>query len=107
MRFIAFLLLLAFFQKMGLELWLHHLLHEPQGIQASVRDSKDKALLRAAVIQCNCLDDTLMPLIQSEDFVYAAPQKHFSLLLTPSYASTLSRDKVFLTLRGPPVSSIL
>lgn len=106
-RTVAFMLLLAFVQKLGLELWLHDWLHEPQGVHLLVPRDRDKASLQQSPIQCHCLDDTLMPLIQSASFTYAAPHKQGSALPASGYVSVLSTLRIFSSLRGPPTGGTL
>ena len=130
MRWVAFLLLLAFFQKMGLELWLHHWLHDPPAIHFSATsvntpaeghayipaatgvkhlrsDHCAEASLQQQPVKCSCLDDTMMPLIGSDGYVYKAPPiQRLTFLLAP-YSSALSEDKTFPALRGPPAASFL
>lgn len=107
------MLLLAFFQKLGLELWLHHWLHEPRegihlvvpgtpGVTPEERDNSTS--LHQSPISCNCLDDTLMPQIEPAPFHYEASQKHLIALLREEYSSILSSDKIFSALRGPPTA---
>jgi len=115
LRLVAFLLLLAFFQKMGLELWLHHWLHDPPAVHSAgaidihpgTPGEKDRAFLQQLPVKCSCLDDTMMPLIGSVAYVYKAPAKQPIAFLPTPYSSALSNDKVFPALRGPPAASFL
>lgn len=104
-RIVAALLLLVFIPKAGLELWLHHFLHEtPAAAQvrpvASVRG--DHARLQQEPLHCSCLDDTLMPLIGSGVYAYEAPAQSAIALVRTGDVSAASRDPFFSALRGPP-----
>jgi hypothetical protein len=101
-RVVAFMLLLAFVQKLGLELWLHDWLHVPQGVHALAPGDRDKASLQQSPVQCHCLDDTLMPLIGSASFTYAALHKHWTSLQSSGHVCALSIFRIFSSLRGPP-----
>ena len=99
-RFVACLLLLAFVQKMGLELWLHHFLHErPVCVE---RHEPGNAYLHQAPVDCHCLDDTLMPLIEVDGFACTTPVQPWVVVLAFPEARTVSRDPFFSALRGPP-----
>jgi hypothetical protein len=101
-RLIAFMLLLAFFQKLGMELWLHHWLHEPQGVHALAPGDKDKASLQQSLVQCHCLDDTMMPLVQSDVYAYESPKRQSVCFFPTEYTSVLFVCREFPALRGPP-----
>ena len=104
-RIVAFILILAFFQKLGLELWLHDWLHEPPSRLSVVQ--KDKASLQQAPIKCNCLDDTLMPLTGSVPYTYEAPVKHLLAVFPNGIVSISFAGKVYPALRGPPREFLL
>jgi len=102
----AFILLLAIFQKLGLELWLHHWLHEPSQTHQIARENRDKASLQSAPVSCSCLDDTLMPLIQSETYTCQDPLQRWVSIHLPPYVCTVYGCREFPSLRGPPAGGI-
>ncbi|HXB95943.1 MAG TPA: hypothetical protein VNU70_12325, partial [Puia sp.] len=74
-RIVSFFLILAFSQRLGLELWLHNWLHETT-VTASVGPTqKGKALLQHQRVKCNCIDDALMPLMESDVVDYSPHQQ--------------------------------
>ena len=83
-RIVALLLLLSLFQKMGMELWLHHFFHEPPIAQRTAQrtawgTAHDHGAA-VAPVRCSCLEDTLMPMVGAEH-------------LTLTVAMTLTRDR--------------
>lgn len=105
MRLTAFLLLLAFFQKMGLELWVHRLLHVPKTANTRLI-AKDKGQ-HLQQVPCHCLDDTMMPFNEATPVEIGAPQRHLVALLVTTCPSTPSFCKIFPDLRGPPCIALL
>jgi len=103
-RIVSFFLILAFSQKLGLELWLHTWLHETT-VTASVGSmQKGKALLQQQPVKCNCIDDALAPLMESDPLDYSPNQRPSIRFFATTYASWLSVDKEFSPLRGPPAA---
>jgi hypothetical protein len=105
-RIVSFFLILAFSQKMGLELWLHNWLHETT-VAASVSSAhKGRPVLQHLQIRCNCIDDALNPIVESGLIVYNANQQPSIPIFAAIYSSWLSVDTAFPALRGPPAASI-
>ena len=103
-RIVSFFLILAFSQKMGLELWLHNWLHETTVIASVSPTQKGKPFLQHQKIKCSCIEDALMPLMES-DVVDYIPHWRFSVaIFEETYSSWLSLDKEFSALRGPPAA---
>lgn len=106
-RIVSFLLILIFFQKMGLELWLHNWLHETI-ITTSVNTTpKGKASLQHQRVKCNCIDDALSPLIEADVVDYDAPAQASMRLVATAYFSWLSAERELSSLRGPPAAHSL
>jgi hypothetical protein len=104
-RIVSFFLILAFSQKMGLELWLHNWLHVTT-VTASVQPTqKGKPHFQHQVLKCHCIDDARMPLMESEIVDFDADQLPSIPNFTATYSSWLSVDKDFSSLRGPPATS--
>jgi hypothetical protein len=104
-RIVSFFLILVFLQKMGLEQWLHNWLHETT-VTASVGPTqKGKPLLQHQRIKCNCIDDALMPLMESDIVDYSPGPRPSIPIFAATYCSWLSVDKEFSALRGPPVAA--
>ena len=103
LQVISFVLILIFTQKLGLGLWLHNWLHEPPAKHALVTKHGHAPYVEGQPAKCNCIDDALMPLINSHPLIYPAHQKHLAALLFARYSSHGSRnDKTSPALRGPP-----
>jgi hypothetical protein len=101
-RIVSFFLILAFSQKMGLELWLHNWLHETS-VTASVGPTqKGKPAFQHQRIKCTCIDDALMPLMASATVDYSPHQQPSISIYATTYTSWLSVDQEFSALRGPP-----
>ena len=103
-RIVSFFLILAFSQKMGLELWLHNWLHETTVIASAGPTQKGKPVLQHQRIKCSCIDDALMPLTEPDLVDYTPQQRPFIDIFSPTYISWLSIDKEFSSLRGPPAT---
>ena len=108
-RFWAGLLLLAFLQKMGLELWLHHWLHEPRQstqwveLRGERRADGHSAYTQAFLLtSCHCLDDAMMPLLGQSAFRFEVPFVYGPPIPLSPYASFVSRTLGHAALRGPP-----
>ena len=67
-RIIALALVLVFTQKLGLRLWMHHWLHETKALSTSKDAHLDKP-------NCDCIDDFLMPLTNSDIIELPPPTK--------------------------------
>ncbi len=104
LRIVSFVLILAFLQKLGLELWLHNWLHETT-VTASVGPTqKGKPFLQHQQIKCNCIDDALMPLMESDVIDYCPDRRPSNAIFATIYSSWLSVDTEFSALRGPPAA---
>jgi hypothetical protein len=104
-RIVSLLLILVFSQKLGLELWVHHWLHESVVPQSVASAEKGKPNLRQLPVKCNCVEDSLIPLIESEIPIYSCTRPHLIAIFLPAYSSCLSGDVEFSSLRGPPAAS--
>lgn len=97
-RLIAFFLLIAFSQKLGLRMWMHHWLHETKNVQ-SFRGSSTSTW----EIKCDCGEDALMPLTSSPDFELSTPVKIFTGFVYTDYEPAyFSFIQLFPSLKGPP-----
>jgi hypothetical protein len=106
-RIVSLLLILVFLQKLGLELWLHNLLHETTPIHAVASGDKSKPAVAHQAFQCSCLEDALMPFTETNPFVaVSAPQQLIAVFLT-SYSFHSAADREYSALRGPPATSRL
>jgi hypothetical protein len=103
-RIVSFFLILIFFQKMGLELWLHNWLHETTVATSVNTAQKGKASLQHQRVRCNCIDDALSPLMEADVVDYDAPPQPPLRLVPTVYFSWLSADGEFSSLRGPPAA---
>jgi hypothetical protein len=110
-RLVAVLLLVPFLQKMGMELWLHHWLHEPHQtvyvipVLSKVGDTKtasSELALSKSFVSCHCVDDTMMPMASTEGFTYEAPLIFGPILSITAYADLHASPHLHTALRGPP-----
>ena len=101
-RLISFFLLIAFSQKLGLRVWMHHWLHETKSVQNFSRASYTSNWQ----IKCDCAENALMPLTSSPDFELSAPVKIFTGFVYTNYEpSYFSVIQLFPSLKGPPSKS--
>ena len=103
LRVISFVLLLVFTQKLGLGLWLHDWLHEPRPVHSFAFSHRGKANWQVQPVKCSCLEDATMPLIESAAYIYSVPKKYLIAYLLAVYSPTLSNDRLYAALRGPPL----
>jgi hypothetical protein len=96
-KIIAIFLLLVFTQKLGLRLWMHHWFHESRVARSHSDPSSEKLQL-----ECNCFDDAMMPLVESEVFTVQAPATTYITLTTAPLTPIPARDEVYYSLKGPP-----
>ena len=96
-RTIAMLLLLVFSQKAGLRMWMHNWLHE-----SKVAQNRPPRLGNLR-LKCNCFDDAMMPLLVSALIVVPEPIRQFTTLTINRHCPILSADRVFYSLKGPPI----
>jgi hypothetical protein len=93
---IALLLLLAFTQKLGLRLLLHNKYH------SAAKQTNGDGTAAYYQVQCDCLDEALMPLSKAETVDLPAPLENH-IILHSNYGTRLSSAvKIFHALRGPP-----
>lgn len=104
-RIVSLLLLLVFLQKLGAELWVHNWLHETTTTHSVVAAEKGKPIVQHHHIICNCLEDAMMPLVQTDPIQYDPVPVQLTDVFLTHYSSYLSGDKEFSSLRGPPVFS--
>jgi hypothetical protein len=102
-KIIAFLLLLVFTQKLGVRLWMHDWLHETQtrSLTSSKFPTAEKLPLR-----CDCIDDMQMPLTATPAIVLEVPRQQSITLLAAWLPPFSAAEKVFYSLKGPPVPTI-
>jgi hypothetical protein len=103
-RIVSFFLILAFSQKLGLELWLHNWLHGTTAFSSVSPPQGHKPLLQHQQIKCNCIDDALMPLMESDVVDYSPHPRPSIPIFAATYSSWLCVDKEFSALRGPPAA---
>jgi hypothetical protein len=100
LRCAAFLLIIIFSQKAGTGLFIHNLLHADAATKQlpSGENSQGNSISYA----CNCIDDFLMPFVETEEPVCF---QSFSTPVTPVifYKDEIPFHPVILSsLRGPP-----
>src|SRR5580704_9560259 len=93
LRMIALAFILIFSQKFGLELWLHNLFHEFRALHSYSFSSKDGPGMEQLQVKCSCLEDTFMPLMQADAYLYQAPSSIFIAQLLCRYYPVISTDK--------------
>jgi hypothetical protein len=98
LQIIAFVLLLAFTQKLGLRVMLHNRLH------AAAQQNNQNNSASYFQVQCDCLDEALVPLDNPILSELPAPVTELIPLHNNYSVHLLSAIKIFRSLRGPPVS---
>ena len=97
---IVSLLVLVFFQQIGAGLYIHNILHKDRERLSHTQHHDSSQEINFA---CSCVDNFLMPLIETEEPVFEAFRS-----FNPVTISTAT-EKIFFTslslpaLRGPPV----
>ena len=91
-RILAFLLLLAFCQRLGASLWVHHFYHESRSHQAGTQWET----------RCDCFDDAFMPIEGAQAFVLLQPDRFQQPLLDFALPVAATRTVFHSSLRGPP-----
>ena len=99
-KMVAAILLLVFTQKAGLRLWMHNWLHESRIAHSQSAQGADNLTLR-----CDCFDDAMMPLLESPVFVVPVPTRVYATFTVDPHATILSADKIYYSLKGPPVQA--
>jgi hypothetical protein len=105
LRIVSLLLILVFLQKLGMELWVHDWLHETHTAHSVIPAEKGKPVVQHHHIICNCLQDAMMPLVETKPIRYEPVSKRLTAIFVTHYSSCLSSDKEFSALRGPPTIS--
>jgi hypothetical protein len=98
-RIIAFVLILTFTQRLGMNLWVHHWYHEAKGPIA--RDDSDQAQWQS---RCDCVDDAFMPLVAADPFVFNTTRTSYESLTVPYLPRLSSIAPLVINGRGPPAS---
>lgn len=98
-KLLALLLVLVFSQKLGLRLWMHHLLHESTEQKSSLPYSQQIQL------KCDCVDEALMPFTETPSFIVAIPEREVEQIIYNYPLSFSSVTKLFCSLKGPPQHS--
>ncbi|HEV2355645.1 MAG TPA: hypothetical protein VGR89_15465 [Puia sp.] len=101
-KLVAALLLVVFTQKAGLRLWMHDWFHESKVARAVSTPSVPQILL-----QCDCFDDAMMPLLGSPVFTLPPPVSVHTSRTVNHHSPFISACKVYFSLKGPPVASLL
>lgn len=94
----ATFLLLVFTQQAGLRLWMHDWFHESKTAQTRLFQHASHVQLK-----CNCFDDAMMPLLGSPTFTIPPPIRVYATLTAPDQSPILSAEKIFYSLKGPPM----
>ncbi len=101
-RGISLLLLLVFFQQIGAGLFIHNLLHDKK--QLVETQAKKHGNAKEISFACSCVDNFLMPFIDTDEPVVTHPPSVYSkpgdTVDEPVYFTSL----IFSSLRGPPMS---
>ncbi len=105
-RIVSVLLILVFVQKLGGEMWLHNWLHEANRSHSVASAGKGKPVIQKHQLICNCYEDVMMPLIESDVVHYDQFTPYLTAVILTHYTAFLSGDKKFSSLRGPPVDDI-
>lgn len=101
-RIVSLLLILVFIQKLGMELWVHNWLHETVTTHADIAARKGKPVIQHHQVICNCLEDAMVPLIETNSIQYGPVSMDLIAIFLSNYSSYLSGNKEFSALRGPP-----
>lgn len=99
LRITAIFLLLVLTQSMGVRLMLHNKFH-----QVTSRQSLPNTPAGNVQIACDCLDEALMPATQPGTVEIAAPEKEFTVSVQEHPIVLSSFQKIFHSLRAPPVA---
>lgn len=92
-RILAFLLLLAFCQRLGASLWVHHFYHEARTHEAGATWET----------HCDCFDDAFMSMDAATPIVFDGPIRAERLLVEPALPPIPAQPAFHSSLRGPPV----
>jgi hypothetical protein len=98
LQIIAFVLLLAFIQKLGLRVVLHNRYH------AAAQQNTTNNAVSYFQVQCDCLDEATLPLDNPVLAEISVPTST-PILLHCDYSVHLSSAiKIYRSLRAPPVA---
>jgi hypothetical protein len=100
LKIVALVLLLAFCQRLGASLWVHHIYHEARAKMPGHQPGYPQWGVR-----CDCLDDAFMPLEGAQTFQLFVPSPEYQLIgatYLPTIAQSASLES---SLRGPPPPS--
>jgi hypothetical protein len=100
-RILAILLLLVFSQKLGLRLWIHNTFHEVSTNHSPGFPDSDKIQFK-----CDCIEDAMMPLVESSIITVPVPIEKSLDLFETFYLQFSSAQKLFCSLKGPPAPSL-
>jgi len=98
LQIIALLLLLVFTQKLGLRVLLHNKFH------SAVKSADSGSTASYYQVQCDCLDEALMPLAKAEPCLIPMPAEGYLETYTSYNLSLFSALKIYRSLRAPPVA---
>jgi len=101
-RIAALALILVFTQKLGLGIWMHNWFHETKVLKGQPLPDIDKLSAN-----CHCIDDFLVPLVETPAVIAAAPERAFQIIpcVYRTFHSTFTYS--FASLRGPPAVATL
>jgi hypothetical protein len=102
MKVVAMVLLLAFCQRLGASLWVHHFYHENRANAAA-----DKPGMPYWETRCDCLDDAFMPLEVAQVFHLPLISPGYVTVAPAPFSTLLHRSQLHSSLRGPPASTRL
>jgi hypothetical protein len=92
LRLAAFILLLIFSQKTGVDLLVHNFFH------ADTQTSETREINYA----CSCIDDFLTPFVEEERPVLAASPRPLSVFNAVMQQQEVILAPTYFSLRGPP-----
>ena len=98
-KLIAVFLLLAFVQKAGLRLWMHHWLHESKTTSTSPAAEKFQ-------LADDCFNEAMLPLQETAVFTLSVPTQKGTPLQSAPQSPTPDREKIYYSLKGPPFASV-
>lgn len=96
LHIIALLLILAFTQKLGLRVLLHNKYH------AAIKLDNTGGTASYYQVQCDCIDEALMPFSKAADVLVPQPEKGYVALHVSFRISLSSAIKIYRSLRAPP-----
>jgi hypothetical protein len=100
-RFVAFILLLVFFQKSVVVLWMHNWLHGNSNTEYAKAHGNTTSLSQQ---NCTCLDDFFTPLGELGQPIIFRCLPVFTGYTEPASSYLFSRSPLFYSLRAPPAA---